>query len=240
MKRNLRAASLLLVVFLAVHCFSDARAACINVKHDGAQQFSADALSTINGNDWNFTGNCGTTPPPPPPAPGRQTIGRVAYQSSGVAVRDLTEFSSVFGHATADDAVIAFPGRHNSQPTIIEFVRGGYIALHVHTNALGQVPTYGWAGHTEYNFGFDPSVSWSRAAGDFSASLGANCFSARVQSGGQLAAYATPLAGYPAFCHLPPNADVFFNIKMADPTQVTSTCAASSRTCPFGMNNNFN
>jgi hypothetical protein len=184
--------------------------------------------------------NCPDAPPPPPPAAGRQTIGRVAYQSAGVAVRDLTEFASVFGHATADDAVIGWPGRHNSQPTILEFVRGGYVALHVHTNALGQVPNFGYVGHTEYNAGFDPKVSWSRSPGDFSASLGANCYNPRVQSGGQLVPYATPLTGYLAFCHLPPNADVFFNIAMAVPAQVTSTCAATSRTCPFGMNNNFN
>lgn len=230
----------LLVASLTVLYCERARATEVHVMHDGVEQFCAADFSGINSsNDWFFIGTCQSVPPPPPAA-GRQTIGRVAYQSAGVAVRDLTEFSSVFGHATADDAVIGWPGRHNSQPTILEFVRGGYVALHVHTNALGHIPNFGYVGHTEYNAGFDPKVSWSRAPGDFSASLGANCYNARVLSGGQLVPYATPIGGFPAFCHLPPNADVYFNIAMADPAQATTTCAATSPTCPFGLNNNFN
>jgi hypothetical protein len=184
--------------------------------------------------------NCPDAPPPPPPAAGRQTIGRVAYQSAGVAVRDLTEFASVFGHATADDAVIGWPGRHNSQPTILEFVRGAYVALHFRTNALGQIPTFGFIVHTEYNYGFDPSFSISRAAGDFSSSLGVNCYAERRQSGQNILPYAMPLTGFSGSCHLAANSDYFMNIKMANPAQVTSTCAATSRTCPFGLNNNFN
>ena len=108
-----------------------------------------------------------------------------------------------------------------------------------HTNALGQIPTAGFIVHTEYNAGFDPSISWSRAAGDFSSSLGANCYAAVVLSGGTLGKYATPLTGYLSSCHLPPNADVYFNIKMADPNQDTTTCHISQRVCPFGMSNNF-
>lgn len=226
------------LISLLILLTCSAQAQTYQIQHNGAPQFSANCLvHEATSPVWDFRDSCGQPPPPPS---GRQTVGRVAYQSSGIVVRDLTQWNSVFGHATVDDAVIAWPGRHNSQPTIVDFRRGSYVALQVQTNSLGQIPTFGFVGSTEYNRGFDPAVSWSRTAGDFSTSLGVNCYNPRVRSGGQLIAYATPLTGYAASCHLPPNATVFFNIKMADPAQVTPLCAATSPTCPFGMNNNFN
>lgn len=227
----------LCVVLYCEHAHAD----CLNIQKDGATQFTAQALLGINGLNWNFA-SC--TVQAPPPAAGRQTVAHIAYggtgSGGGQVVRDVTQWQSVFGHSTTTDAVIAWPGRHDSQPTIVDLRRGSYIALEVHTNALGQIPTFGFVGSTEYNRGFDPAISWARSPGDFSASLGTKCYAARVLSGGQLGQYATPLVGYLAACHLPSNATVYFNLKMADPTQATPMCAASSPTCPFGMTNNFN
>jgi hypothetical protein len=190
---------------------------------------------------YNGVRACPQQPPPPPPAAGRQLTGHVAYTPNG-GVRypgGLTEWAGIFGHATAIDAEFAFPGRSNSQPTITDFVRGKYVAFHVHTGAIGSGPTYGWLTHTEYNYGPNVRFAWSRAAGDFSvAVLGANCADDQTSSGQNIGAYTTALAGFPAFCRLPPNSDVYLNIEYAD-DWTSGTCLIGSIVCPLGMANNF-
>jgi hypothetical protein len=191
---------------------------------------------------------CPQPPPPPPPAAGRQLTAHIAYTPRG-GVRypgGLTEWAGIFGHAIATDAEMPWPGRSNSQPTIVDFVRGKYVSFHVHTGAAGSGPTYGWLTHTEYNYGPNVRFAWSRAIGDFSvAVLGATCADDQTSSGQNIGAYTTavnpapPLPPvFPAFCHLPPNSDVYLNIEYAD-DWTSGTCLIGSIVCPLGMANNF-
>jgi hypothetical protein len=198
-------------------------------------------FDTLSAAGYNGVRGCPQPPPPPPPAVGRQLTAHIGYTPNG-GVRypgGLTEWAGVFGHAVATDAEVSWPGRSNSQPTIIDFVRGKYVSFHVHTGPAGSGPTYGWLTHTEYNYGPNVSFAWSRAVGDFSvAVLGANCADDQTSSGQNIGAYTTALTWFPAFCRLPPNADVYLNIEYAD-NWTSGTCLIGSIVCPLGMGNNF-
>jgi hypothetical protein len=147
---------------------------------------------------------------------------------------DLTSWDNIWGHSTSSDTTVTWPGRHDSQPSILSFDRNKYIAAKIVVPA-GQVPTYGWIVHTEYNYGLDLTTSISTTCGDFNpvnplcktvATSGMNLTPWRVGGGN--------------FCPLTPGTTYYFNIKATNPAQGTTTCAASSPTCVIGTSNNFN
>lgn len=225
-------------MLLGLAWFMPAHAATYNVQRNGVPLFCAASIQ-VSGTIYNFLNDC-TVQPPPPPAAGRQVTSRVGYSpGNGITpVRDVTTWNSVFGHASDSDAVIAFPGRRNSQPTIMDFLRTNYLGLQVDTGDAGTI--VGWLVHQEYNYGGDLSFAWSRSAGDFSVALlpGAACAGATL-SGQTIGQYTTRLTGYPSFCHLPPNTRVYLNIRLTNPNQVTNACPVGSRTCAIGFSNNF-
>lgn len=218
-----------LLLILLLGC---ANATEINVQHDGVTAFCATNLASIGGNNqWNFTGTC-TTPPPPS---GRILSSRIAYvPSSGIRQVGVTEWAAVFGHATATDSEVAFPGRPNSQPSIMDFRRTGYLALHFVPGAVGK---FGMVQHTEYNYGFNLTWSISTVAGDFSPA-NALCHGA-TQSGQQIARWTTMPATYRTYCPVIVGGNYYLNVKPTDPAQGTSTCPATQVNCVVGLANSF-
>jgi hypothetical protein len=165
----------------------------------------------------------------------RLTTSNIAYvPSSGTRPNvDLTSWDNIWGHSTSSDTTVTWPGRHDSQPSILAFDRNKYIAAKIVVPA-GQGPSYGWIVHTEYNYGFDLTTSISTTCGDFNP---ANPICKTVaQSGMNLTAWRV---GGTNFCPLLPGTVYYFNMKATDPTQSTTTCPASSPTCVIGTSNNF-
>jgi hypothetical protein len=166
----------------------------------------------------------------------RMTSSNVAYvPSSGTRQGvDLTSWDNIWGHSTAADTTVAWPGRHDSQPSILSFDRNKYIAAKIVVPA-GQSNSYGWIVHTEYNYGLDLTTSISTTCGDFNPT---NPLCKSVTTSGM---NLTPWRAPPGanFCPLTPGTTYYFNIKATNPAQGTSTCPASSNTCVIGTSNNF-
>lgn len=207
----------------------------IHVQYNGVDMFCAAGLSTINGPIWNFTGACTV----PPPALGRITSSNIAYNgctTCGQRFVGVTEWSAIWGHATDRDVEAPFPGRANSQPSILNFTRTGYVAAHFVPSAAG--PKAGWIVHTEYNYGADLSWSISTAAGDFNPA-NALCKGNMVLSGGTLGRWTINPTGYRSFCPVTPGVNYYLNLKLANPAQVTTTCRAGTAQCVIGTSNNY-
>jgi hypothetical protein len=166
----------------------------------------------------------------------RLTSSNITYvPSSGTrAGVDLTSYDNIWGHSTSSDALVTWPGRHDSQPSILTFTRTKYLAAKF-TVPVGQPNGYGWISHTEYNYGLDLTTSISTNCGDFSP-VNPLCLSVTV-SGQNLTPWRVGAGG---FCPLTPGQTYFFNVKPTNPAQGTTTCAASSPACVIGTSNNFN
>lgn len=209
-----------------------AQADSIFVQHDGTTAFCATGLGSISNGTWNFTGTC-TTPPPPS---GRILSSRIAYVPNTGQLRQtgVTEWTQVFGHATAIDAEVAFPGRPNSQPSVMDFRRTGYLALHFVPGSIGR---FGMVQHTEYNYGADLTWAISTVAGDFSPA-NALCHGATL-SGQQIARWTTQPTTYRSYCPVIVGGNYYLNVKLTDPTQGTSTCGMNQVACVIGFANSF-
>jgi len=166
---------------------------------------------------------------------GRITSSNMAYvPSSGTRPNvDVRVWDNIWGHSTSTDTTVAWPGRIDSQPSILQFLRTGYIAAKIVVPA-GQSNSYGWISHTDYNYGLDLTVSISETCGDFSP---ANAVCHMQTTSGQLLVPWRVGAG--GFCPLLPGHTYFFNMKPTDPAAGTTTCAATSSTCVIGTSNNI-
>jgi hypothetical protein len=165
----------------------------------------------------------------------RLTSSSIAYvpsagTRSGV---DLTLWDNIWGHSTSGDTTVGFPGRHDSQPSILSFDRTKYIAAKIVVPA-GQGASYGWIVHTEYNYGLDLTTAISTTCGDFNP-VNPLCKSVTT-SGMNLTPWRV---GGGNFCPLLAGQTYYFNIEATNPAQGTTTCAASSPTCVIGTSNNF-
>ena len=166
---------------------------------------------------------------------GRITQSNMAYvPSSGTRSNvDVRVWDNIWGHSTSTDTTVAWPGRLDSQPSILQFTRTGYIAAKIVVPA-NQPNSYGWITHTDYNYGLDLTVSISETCGDFNPA-NALCHMDTV-SGQFLVPWRVGAGG---FCPLTPGHTYFFNMKPTNPAQNTTTCAASSPTCVIGTSNNI-
>ena len=176
--------------------------------------------------------NCPSTPLT------RITSSSISYVPSGVPPTrtgvNLASYDEIWGHANATDTTVTWPGRSNSQPTILSFLKTGYIAAKFHVPA-GVSPTlYGWISHTDYNYGQDLTSAISTACGDFNPT-DTRCVVSQI-SGQTLVRWGLSA---PSFCPLLPNTDYFLNIKMTDPSRPSSTCSASATVCAIGTSNNI-
>ncbi len=165
----------------------------------------------------------------------RLASSNIAYvPSSGTRPNvPLTSWDNIWGHSTASDTGVAWPGRPDSQPSILSFDRNKYIAAKIVVPA-GQAPLYGWVVHTEYNYGLDLTTAISTTCGDFNP-VNPLCKTV-AQSGMNLTPWRV---GGGNFCPLLPGTTYYFNIKATNPAQGTTTCPASSPTCVIGTSNNF-
>jgi hypothetical protein len=165
----------------------------------------------------------------------RLTTSSISYvPSSGTrAGVNMTVWDNIWGNATSTDPTIPFPGRSNSQPSILSFGRTQYLAAKFTVPAGMVNNTYGWISHTEYNYGTDLTVAISSSCGDFAPSNPA-C-KAVTQSGQLLVPWsvATPAT----FCPVVPGQTYFLNIKMTDPSLPGDGCNATS--CVVGTSNNL-
>jgi len=204
-----------------------------NVQRNGAPLFCASAV-TISGTTYNFSNDCGITPPP---APGRILTSNIAYVPATGSVRftGLSDWSDIWGHASPFDTTVAFPGRPNSQPTIVNFRRDGYVCVKLHPSALS--PSFGFITHTEYSYGADLTAAISNACGNF-APPNPLCLKSS-QSGQPIINWTTRPATYRTFCPVTVGADQYLNIKLTNPTQGSTTCPANASQCAIGTANSY-
>lgn len=175
--------------------------------------------------------NCPSTPLT------RITTGSVSYvPSSGTRTNvNMTSWDEIWGHATSTDATVPFPGRPNSQPSLLGFPKTGYLAAKFTVPAGAVINTYGWISHTEYNYGQDLTASISTNCGDFAPS-NPSCL-AVTSSGQNLVPWAVSTPA--SFCPVVPGQTYFLNIKMTDPSRPSDTCAPSATSCVIGTSNNI-
>lgn len=170
---------------------------------------------------------------------GLQKFSDIGYVGDNVSgdVRhsvDVTEWKNIWGHASASDALVDWPGRPNSAPVIMNFGKATYIAAHFRVPAGTSTQEYGWITHTEYNWGHDLTASISRYCGDFRPANPA-CFS-EIVGIANLVPWRTRVSN---FCPLEPDTDYYLNLKMTDPNEASTTCVRTSSTCAIGTANAF-
>ena len=142
---------------------------------------------------------------------------------------DVTVWDNIWGHATALDAVVPFPGRPNAVPIFLNFDPSEYIAARIDVPA-GMLPnTYGWIIQTEYNHEADLTAAISPICGDFSPAA-QHCFT-QGTGGATLVPWAVPPPN--TFCLLQPGSSYYLNLKVID----SSGCEASG--CVIGTANNL-
>lgn len=225
---------LLIILLIAFLCGrASAQAAPYQIQHNGTPQFSANCLvHEATSPVWDFRDSCGQ---PPPPA-GRITTSNIAYVPATGSLRftGLTDWSDIWGHATPFDATSPFPGRGNSQPTILNFNRNGYVCVRIHPVAVS--PSFGFITHTEYNYGADLTAAISNACGNF-APPDPLC-KVDSRSGQPIIRWTTKPTVYRTFCGVTVGADQYLNIKFTNPAQ-NDFCSANAVQCPVGTANSF-
>ena len=188
----------------------------------------ATVVASTGGGDQD---NCPTAPLT------RLTTSSITYVPSAGTRNgvQMNAYENIWGHSTASDTAVLWPGRADSQPSILSFGRNTYLAAKFHVPAGEPVNAYGWLTHTEYNYGLDLTTSISTSCGDFNPTSAA-CVTVAV-SGINLTPWRVGPSGN--FCLLTPDTDYFFNMKATNPAQGTTTCAPTSPTCVIGTGNNF-
>ena len=168
---------------------------------------------------------------------GRQTLADFSYIGDNSLRNrynvDVTEWANIWGHATALDDVVPWPGRSNASPVFLDFGRTTYIAAHFQVPPGTPSTWYGWIIHTEYEYGADVTAAISTGCGDFSPPAQA-CYT--LGTSGQLLVPWRTRTGN--FCNLVPGADYYLNLKLRDPNVTANGCDTSS--CVIGTANAIN
>lgn len=165
---------------------------------------------------------------------GRQTRANISWVGFTVTNVDVTQWENVWGHSTAFDPPVPWPGRSDSMPTILNFAKTTYMALQFPVPVDSQANLFGWLTHTEYNYGQDLTAAISTECGDFNPVPA--CYIEAV-SGMNIVPWSvhTPVN----FCPMTPGQDYFLNIRITDPNRPSTTCAPASPSCVIGTANNF-
>jgi hypothetical protein len=164
--------------------------------------------------------------------PGRQVLADFQYGGDNSFRErpdvDVTLWENIWGHATALDTAVPFPGRSTAVPIFLNFDPSEYIAAYFEVPPDMQPDTYGWIIQTEYNHEADLTAAISTACGDFSPPAQA-CYT-QGSGGGNLVPWAVPPPN--SFCPLQPGVGYYLNLKVID----SSGCESSG--CVIGTANN--
>lgn len=164
---------------------------------------------------------------------GRQTQANISWSGFTVTNVDVRQWANVWGHSTAFDPPVPWPGRPDSMPIILNFDKTTYMALQFPVPTDSQSNLYGWLTHTEYNYGQDLTAAISTECGDFNPVPA--CYVEAI-SGMNIVPWSvhTPIT----FCPMTPGQNYFLNIRITDPNRPSTTCAPASPSCAIGTANN--
>jgi hypothetical protein len=174
------------------------------------------------------------------PGPGgiqRQTSGVVVYTAGGGQTnRDYTSFAALWGHNTAADTEIAWPGRQPSSP-IPTIARNQFIAAKFTVPADASPLLSGFIQRATYSYGISMTAAYSTTCGDFNPTNTA-CKSVTTGTPLPFPSWNTIATG--SVCHLLPGQTYYLNIMPTDPTENSPTCSSGSPNCPMGTTNYVN
>lgn len=151
---------------------------------------------------------------------------------------DTTEWDSIWGHASATDAVFPWPGRSGSAPVLRHFSRSNFVAIHFRTPATAS------AASTLTGF-FTYPLDWNDPNADMAISTKCGDFNSNPQNPGCVVLDTPAINEAPLwwkfspgnesrFCILQPDRDYFLNIRLTDPTsQLRCDPLFGAESCPL-------
>lgn len=149
---------------------------------------------------------------------------------------DIREWDNIWGHASATDTVVAWPGIIGSSPNLKSFARTSFLSAHFKTpaNASPSSSKFGNFTYPTYTAGENADMTISTTCGDFSPPVDTGCGVYNVASGDQAMVAWWFKTTNTSFCHLQPNTDYYLNIKRTDP-QAATECPSGASICPLTM-----
>lgn len=166
----------------------------------------------------------------------RITTGNLFYPPSTTLRNnvDLTVWDNIWGHNTASDTLVPWPGFPGSNPVIKNFGKTQFLAAKLHTTSSTTLS--GFYKNISYNGGPNLTMAISTTCGSFSPTQSA-CLKENVPASDQGMVYWRMSAGTSFYCHLDGNTDYYVNIKLADPAATGPNCSGS--TCYVHVQNNY-
>ncbi|MEO5626935.1 MAG: hypothetical protein ABIQ70_13080 [Dokdonella sp.] len=148
----------------------------------------------------------------------------------------VLEWDNIWGHSSATDAVVAWPGIIGSSPNLKSFARTSFLSAHFKTpaNATTASSKFGNFTYPTYTAGENADMSISTTCGDFSPPADTGCAVYNVASADQAMVAWWFKTTNASFCHLLPNTDYYLNIKRTDP-QAATECPSGASICPLTM-----
>ncbi|HEY0181071.1 MAG TPA: hypothetical protein VGC30_15755 [Dokdonella sp.] len=171
-----------------------------------------------------------------PPGLTRLTRGTVTYPAeNGSVLRPLLNFATVWGHYSATDTEVDWPGRQPSSP-IITMPRYSYVALKftVPEDASGL---FGMIQRTTYSYGINMTAAYSERCGDFNPPNPV-CVSVSSDDTGAIPFPSWSLTSDES-CKFVPGHSYYLNIMATNPAMAWAGCPATSANCPMGSTNYF-
>lgn len=147
----------------------------------------------------------------------RLVTSRIRYPNTNNSVRmfgDLTRFEGIWGHATSNDAELAWPGGNQYTPALLDFDKDKFVAARFHVPADFPTTDYGFFVYSSYYSGPLLTLSLSERCNDF-APADERCVATRGT--GEIFENKWRIAPSTINCPLTPGADYFVNIRLTDP-----------------------
>lgn len=164
----------------------------------------------------------------------RLTVSRIRYPNTNNSVRlygDLTRFEGIWGHATSNDAELAWPGGNQYTSALLDFEKTKFVAARFHVPVEFPTTDYGFFVYASYYSGPLLTLSLSQSCGDF-APADERCVATRGT--GETFENKWRIAPSAINCPLTPGADYFVNIRLADPN---ATDCSGNPSCQLAVGN---
>lgn len=221
--------------------------------------------STASANTEDFTPDAATDTifqdgfDGPPPVGSCTSVGRTRLPTSDITYGpshdvtvfnparyhvDITEWINTWGHASAGDTALPWPGRNGSAPALRNFSRNNFVGIHFKT------PANATANSTLNGF-FTYPIDWNNPNADIKISTSCGDFSPNPDNPGCMATNAASSnevmirwkfkpGNIYAYCVLQPNTDYYVNIRLTDPASpITCAPIATAGNCPLYTVHNF-